>query len=258
MNIGEFNRVNKNGNVKSKLLLFAVLLFVYVLLFEFILPDNKVLPRPSLLIDTFTSIWSIYHLLQAFAVTTTVIYISLAIGYLITMLRARFIIMASYELPDSVESLKLFKYFPPLFVLLLFIFWFNNSIYAEFIFALVVTAFMLSVKLFSEAKNVKQEYILIGTNLGLPQHKIHSQIIWKAVEPKVFKSMLNIHYLLWTLVLVYEFIANIGGFGGVYHTALLYNDYSTFICVAILISLLMWFGNSVLSLIYNKYFAWEQ
>ena len=250
--------MNKNGSVKSKLMLFVVLLFIYVLLFEFILPDNKVLPKPSLLFDTFTSIWSIYHLLQAFAVTTTVIYVSLALGYVITLFRARFIIMTSYELPESVESLKLFKYFPPVFIVLLFVFWFNNSIYAEFAFGLVVTTFMLSVKLFEETKKVKQEYILVGKNLGLPQNKIYSQIIWKAAEPGVFKSMFGIHYLLWTLVIVYEFIANIGGFGGVYRTALLYNDYSTFICVAIMICLVMWFGNSVLSLIYNKYFAWEQ
>ena len=180
MSIGEIRSVDKNGSTKSKLTFLIALIFIYVMLFEFILPVNKVLPKPSLLVETFISIWPIYHLLQALAITTTVIYTAIAIGYLVTVLRSRFIIRASYELPHSVESLKLFRYFPPFFVAILFVFWFGDSLYAEFLFALLAVTFMLSSNLYSEAKKVKKEYLLVSKNLGVPQNKIYSKVIWKA------------------------------------------------------------------------------
>lgn len=250
--------MKKNRNTKTKFTFLIVLIFVYTALFEFILPVNKVLPKPSLLLEASISVWTDYHLLQALAITSTVIYISLLIGYFITVLKSSFIIRASYEFPGSIETLKLFRYFPPFFIAILFVFWFEDSIYAEFLFALIAVTFMLSNKLYSEAKNVKQEYLLVSKNLGIPQSKIYSKVVWKAVEPEVFRSLLNVHYFLWVIIMIYEFIGNIGGFGGVYRSALLFNDYSAFISVAILISIIIWLGNYVITLIYDKYFSWKQ
>lgn len=63
-----------DNKFKSKIVLTVTLIFIYILLFQFILPVNKVLPKPSLLIESFIIIWSDYNLLTSLAVTSTVIY----------------------------------------------------------------------------------------------------------------------------------------------------------------------------------------
>lgn len=250
--------MNKNNALKSKLIFLFALIFIYVLLFEFILPINKFLPKPSLLAETFVSLWPVYDLFRAFAITTTVVYLSLAVGYFVLFLKSKYVIMFAHELPASAETLKVFKYFPPFFIAMMFAFWFGDSFYAELLFGILVVTFLTLNKLFKEATKVKSEYLLVAKNLGLAKNKIYSKIIWKAVEPEVFKELFNIHYFLWIIIMIYEFVSNISGFGGIYRTALLYNDYSALIVVAVIISIIIFTGNQLLTLIQNKIFFWKQ
>ncbi len=246
--------MQKNSVLKSKSIFFIVIAFIYISLFEFILPVNKILPKPSLLFESFFSIWPVYDLFIAFAITTTVVYLSLAAGYLLLILKSRYIIMAAYEFANSVDTLKLFRYFPPFFVAILFTFWFRDSIAAEALFGLLTVLFILGNKLFVESKNARQEYLLVGQNLTLSKNEIYSKIIWKSVEPKVFGELTRAHYFLWIIIMIYEFISNIQGFGGVYRSALLYNDFSALIAIAIFISIIIWLGNLVIKAIGNKIF----
>ena len=166
--------------------------------------------------------------------------------------------MFAYELSAPVETLKVFKYFPPFFIAMMFAFWFGDSFYAELLFGILIVTFMMSNKLFKESTNVKNEYILVAKNLGLSKNKIYSKIIWKAVEPEVFKELFAVHYFLWIIIMIYEFVSNISGFGGVYRTALLYNDYSALIAIAVIISIIIFIANRLLTLIQNKIFFWKQ
>jgi sulfonate transport system permease protein len=244
--------------MRSKFIFFIVLVFVYVMLFEFVLPINKVLPKPSLLIETFYYMWPVYNLLQAFAITSTAVYLSLIAGYFVVAFTAKQIISASYGLSYSLSTLKIFKYIPPFFVAILFAFWFNNSFYAELLFGLLTVVFSLCSKMIYEAKNVKEEYVLVGKNMGLNKCDIYSKIIKKAIEPTIAKELKSVHYYLWIIILIYEFVAGIQGFGGFYKTALMFNDYSALIAVAIIISFIIWLGDFLLSFIQNKLLFWEQ
>lgn len=249
--------MQNNTALKSKFIFFAVLVFIYISLFEFTLPINKVLPKPSMLLESFFSIWPVYNLFIAFAITTTIVYLSLAIGYLLLIVKSRYIITAAYEYNNSVETLKLFRYFPPFFAAILFAFWFRDSIAAEALFGLLSVAFILGGKLFVESKNAKSEFILTGRNLGLSKNEIYSKIIWKSVEPIVYKELSRVHYFLWIIIMIYEFIAEIEGFGGVYRIALLYNDFSALISIAIFISIIIWLGNLIIDVLGKKMFSWE-
>ena len=250
--------MNIKSRWKSKIYFLLTLLFVYILLFEFILTENRILPKPSFLLDAFSSIWSDYQLLQAFTLTTSVIYTSLIVSYLIVILKSRFIIKAAYDFSGSVETLKVFSHVPALFLIFFSLFWFGNSIGLEFFLALVIVSWRMGYSLFEIAKNVKMEYVSVGKNLGLSENKIFSKIVWKASEPEVYKSLLKSHFYIWGFVLVYEFIAGINGFGGVLKTILNYNDFIGFIAVAILISLIIMIANYILELIGEKLVPWEQ
>jgi ABC-type nitrate/sulfonate/bicarbonate transport system permease component len=244
--------------MKSKAIFFVVLVFVYVMLFEFILPINKVLPKPSLLFETFHSMWPVYNLFQAFVITSTAVYLALIAGYFVVAFSAKQIIAASYGLSDSLSTLKLFKYIPPFFIAILFAFWFGDSFYAELLFGLLIVVFTLTNKMFNEVRNVKEEYVLVGKSLGLNKNEIFSKIIKKAIEPTVAKELKNVHYYLWIILLIYEFVAGIQGFGGFYKTALMFNDYSALIAVAIIISVIIWLGDFLITFIQNKLLFWEQ
>ena len=247
-----------NSTVKNKFYFLVTLLFVYVLLFEFVLPVNRILPKPSLLFDSFISVWSDYNLLQVLAVSTTAVYLSLGLGYLTVFIKSRYIIKASFEFSGSFETLTLFKYIPIFFAIVLFSVWFGDSIIAEFIFIYLIVSTILGSKLFYEAKNVKSEYILVGKNLGLSTSKIYSKIIWKASEPMIIRALLNVHFYAWGLVLIYEFVARASGFGGAFRTALLYNDFTALFTFAILITVVIWIGNLLIELVNDKYVVWRQ
>ena len=243
---------------KSQTYFISALLFVYILLFEFILPINRIFPKPSLLIDSFSSIWSDYKLFQAFGLTTTVIYVGLILAYIAIVLKSRFIIMFSLEFKESIETIKILRFVPIIFLAAFFAVWFNDSIWAEFLFTVIIYSFLIGGQLINQAGNVKQEYIDVGRNLGLSKNKIYSKIIWKALEPEIAKSMINSHLILWGLVIIYEYVTTIGGLGGALFNSVTYQDYTAIFMFIILTAILIYIGNFIIIYIVKRFVTWEQ
>ncbi len=246
-----------DNKFKSKIVLTVTLIFIYILLFQFILPVNKVLPKPSLLIESFIIIWSDYNLLTSLAVTSTVIYLSLILSSIVIYWLGKVIIMIAMEYRNSYELVQLLKYFPAFFFAIIFVYWFGNSIWGELLFAFCISLFFLKRNIFDLSINVKETYIITAKNLGLLNNEIYSDVIKKAIFPKLYNSLKPIHNYLWIIILIYEFISQKNGLGGVYYTALLYNDFTALFSVAILISLLIWIGDFMINFITKKIFFWE-
>lgn len=249
--------LNHKIMMKSKVTFVLVLLFTYIILFEFILPFNKVLPKPSLLYESFLYIWKDYDLLSALAITSTVIYLAIILAYLVVYVSAGIIIKFALEYPDAIEKLKVFRYFPAFFIAILFSYWFGESLVAEFVFAFLTSFALILFHLISEIKNHNPVYADTASNLGLNKYSICSKVIFKDIQPNHFNGLIRIHYYLWILVMIYEFINNIGGFGGVYKTALIYRDFVGLFSVALVISILILFGSIVINYIKEKLFFWE-
>lgn len=247
----------KTNGYKTRISLTITLLFVYVMLFEFILPVNKVLPKPSLLIESFISCWSDYNLLTALAITTTIIYLSLMIGYFLMALFAKNFFHYFVYFKDLTETLKVYRYIPSIFAPIIFIYWFNNSIIAEFLFGFITVIFFLKLALLNEVKNIKEEYYLAAKNLGLSNKEVYRKVIYKSIQPSLFSSIDKIHYYLWIIILIYEFIGGGNGFGRVYYKILAFNDFTALFAVTIIISFLIWLGSLSIKFIHEKYFFWE-
>lgn len=250
--------MNFSSSIKSKIVFFFILLFVYVTLFEFILPINKILPKPSLLYESFIHIWSDYNLLQALAITSTAVYLSIFFAFLLLYGVSRFIIKIGIEFSGSIETLKLFKFFPAIFFAIVFVFWFGDIFIAEILFGFLALFFLFIAELINASRNVQPEYIQSAKNLGLSINQIYSQVIWKAALPELTKKIIKSHYYIWTLLIIYEFISPINGFGGVYKLALSYNDFTALFTFAIIISIIVWIGDFILRRLTNKIVFWER
>ncbi len=234
-----------------------VFLAVYIILFEFVLLENEILPKPSLLIESFPALISDYNLLGEIAVTTTVVYMSILLAYITIAFIAPFIINISLNYDGLFNGLRIFRYFPAFFYAILFAFWFPLSIAAEFFFAFIAGLFFLGLVIFQNIDKTNPEYINTALNLGVPEKQIYKDVVWKCVQPELFHSMKRLHYYLWVLVLIYEYIGSNFGLGFLYSLLLEFHDFAALFAVAITISLLIWFGNVLLKYFENKLIFWE-
>jgi len=251
------NTIQKKIILKNRLTFLFVLLFVYVLLFEFILPVNKILPKPSLLIDSIPALFSEYNLLSEMAITTSIIYLAIAIGFL-------FVWMLSFSLANIVNrniglfnNLRLFKNFPAFFFAILFAFWFEGSVFAELLFTTIVSTFFIAISFMNSAITLPHEYKDAANSLLIQGKEYHKNVTWKYSLPKMFDELHRLHYYLWVLVLIFEFVSAINGFGSIYKLALDYNDLSVIILLGIIIALLIWLGNSIIDYIEKKLIFWK-
>lgn len=251
-------QTEEKKSVKLKRAYFVlVLLFVYVLLFEFILPVNMVLPKPSILIETIPALFTEYDLLEAAAITTSVIYVSIIIAYLLVSIFAGLIIAGKQLMPQVISIIGIFRFIPAFFYAVLFAFWFPNSIVAEFFFAFIAAGVFLKIVLMQSVDKVGEEYISASTSLAITGKELYEKVIWKHAQPEVFNSLKQLHIYLWVLVLVYEFIGGTHGFGGVFNTALVYQDLSTIVLLAAITSLLIWFGEFLIKFFEKRIIYWE-
>lgn len=242
---------------KDILKIILVFIFVYVILFEFILPMNRILPKPSLLIDSFGSLWKDYDLFYAFGLSTTILYSALLIGYLLIQLFSSFLIKMFYALPGLSGIFRITKYFPAFFFAVLFAYWFPKSITAEFVFVFLAVVSTLKIELYLASQKVKEEYILSGLSLGLQPEQIYKKIVWKSVQPTLFKSLIGLHFYLWSLILIYEFLAQTEGLGTIYRWILYYRDFASIFALGIFVSILIWIGKGIIVYFKNKMIFWE-
>ncbi|MEN8194345.1 MAG: ABC transporter permease subunit [Bacteroidota bacterium] len=244
-------------NLSIKIYIIVSFVIIYILLFEFVLTPIKFIPKPSLLFDSFISLWETYKLAIPLFATTSVIYLMLLFGSLVVTFLSKYFLKIIYEYPGILNFNIPFKYLSAFFFALVFNLWFSDSLIAEFIFAFfVVIGFLISF-LRAGAKNPNEAYIASSRSIGLSNNEIYSKVIWKDLQPAVFKGLKKIHVILWSIILIYEFVGQTEGLGSVYFAAYTYNDIGAVIALGILVSLLIIFGNFVINFLIKKIIFWE-
>lgn len=246
----------KKINFDSKIIFALTLLFIYIILFEYILPINKLLPKPSILLESLIVIWQDYNLILAISITTSVVYLSLFISYFVSRSVAILLIRIEFESPSVLEKLKIFQYFPAFFFAIIFVYWFGNNLIYELLCTTIFSSIALCIIYVKEFKNINKIYLLVAKNLGLSANQIYSKVAIKSLQPNIFTSMRKIHYQVWILAMIYEFIAGINGFGGIYKDALSYSDFSGLFAIALIIAILILLGSSGITFIHKKLFFW--
>ncbi|MGK9369589.1 ABC transporter permease [Melioribacter sp. Ez-97] len=245
--------MNKNyGGIKFV----VTLLFVYLILFEFILPVNKILPQPSQIIESFAESWKVYDVFQSLASTTTVIYVSMLLAYLLILvaLKTGFNLFAAFDF-SAVQPLK---YIPFIFPVILFLFWFGASFWGELLFLFVFVSALLKFSAAGKLTNIKQEYVDVAINLGMSKREVAKKVVHKILQKHLYHVLSEKHYLIWMAALFYEYAEKGNGLGGIYYRALYYNDFVFLFVVAIITTVLIWAGDKILVVIEEKYFNWEE
>jgi len=251
------NQPKKFSEFKDRLKVCLVLIFVYVALFEFILPPFKFIPKPGLLFESFLALWTDYNLFYELAVTTSVVYLAMLLGYMVFYIERGILIKIFIEYPGVANISGIAKYFPFFVIALLTILFFGDSLIVEFAFGFLMVYFFMVKKLLDELPNVKKEYIDSANSLGMTKSKIYKNIIYRSVLPSIFIKFKDLHFALWTVILVYEFIGGFSGIGSIYKSTFNYGDVAGIYALAIFISLLVFIGNMVISFINEKVIYWE-
>ncbi|MEE9431085.1 MAG: ABC transporter permease subunit [Melioribacteraceae bacterium] len=245
----------KNNSAKI-LPLLAKVAFVYIILFEFILPANGILPKPSILIESVTSLFKHYNFLYAFGFTLSIIFFALLVGYFLIRIFRNTMLYFTRTFPTLISLLDTTKYFLMILLVFIFHFWFGNNIYGELFLAIIVVLGNLKIEYFKSANEVKQEYLDAAQSLNISESK-KTNVIWKSVQPKLFSSLEFSHYSLWTLLIIYEYINGTNGIGSVFRLAIKYNDFSVVVLLILIISTSLWLSTLLLNSIRAKFFFWN-
>jgi ABC-type nitrate/sulfonate/bicarbonate transport system permease component len=233
-------------------------LILWIILFEFVLPVNQVLPKPSIVIESFPDLWTDYNLSDNYLSTISVIYISLILAFFSVKILSPYLAEKDNFISAFINSLEWFSEFlPGIIIGLLLIFWFPESEFVEFIFAFATAFTSIMIKFQNESENLNEEYILSAQSLGLSENKISRLIIWKNVQPKLMQHLFNLHFYIWSMIIVFEFIKGGLGLGVIFRQALDYRDLSATFSVFLITGLSIYLGTILLKYIRNKFVFWS-
>jgi ABC-type nitrate/sulfonate/bicarbonate transport system permease component len=104
---------------------------------------------------------------------------------------------------------------------------------------------------------VNNEFIDAAVSLGAGDKFIFDKVRWKIIEPAVAESLKDIHFHLWSILIVFEFIKGGSGLGAILRTTLLFKDLAGLLVYVVIISLLILVGASIINYFKNKIFFWS-
>lgn len=231
---------------------------LWIILFEFILPVNKILPKPSIVFESFGALWSDYDLPVNYVSTIGVIYLGLVLAYFFVKVLSPYLIEKQNIISAFINSIEWFsEYVPGIVIGLLLIFWFPQSEYIEFVFAFAAAFASLMIKFQNESLNVNQNYIDAAQSLGVNGNRLTRSVIWKDVQPKLMEHIFQIHYYVWSMLIAFEFIKGGTGLGNILRRALEFRDLSALFSVLFITGLTIWLATLILKYIRNKFFFWR-
>ncbi len=250
--------IESRTSKKSQLLFVLFYFILWIVLFEFVLPVNNILPKPSIVIQSFGALWEDYHLPSAFMNTVAAIYLSITLAYLLTHFLSHLFVTKRNVITDFIHSLNWFsKFLPGILIGFLLIFWFPDSVYIEFIFAFFTSFLSFIIFLQKRVGKVQLEYIDAARSLGVPDLRIRKEIIWKSIQPSIFGHIFELHLYIWSLIIAFEFIKGDYGIGNIFRQALQYKDLSALFSTFIIVGVTIFLGKSIISYLNKKFAFWS-
>ncbi|MFZ0452648.1 MAG: hypothetical protein WCE54_12315 [Ignavibacteriaceae bacterium] len=231
---------------------------LWIILFEFILPSNNVLPKPSIVLDSFGALWKDYHLLRNFISSAASLYISIIAAYFLLRILNKFLLNEKTGIRNFVFSIEWFsKYLPGIVLGFLLIYWFPQSEYIKYLFIFVVIFNSLLVQHSGLFLKLNKAYIDSAVSLGAESTTISNKVVWKSIQPDLMDHIFNSHLYFWAILVFFEF-ANYGnGFGSIFRRALEFKDPSALVAAMIILGAVIFIGTAIFKLSKNKFFFWS-
>ncbi|MCX6148890.1 MAG: hypothetical protein NTX22_00030 [Ignavibacteriales bacterium] len=251
------NNVEKK-KYSSSVIIWAIILVIYFILFEFVLSANRYLPKPTLLYDSLISLQKDYNLALNVFYSTSGIYLSLLVGYLLLQLSSGLVVNLFKKFPNIIHAIKLLKYFPLIGIIAIYLYWFPVSVISEFIFSISISFFFLTYIFKKTIPSAKQEYIDAAISITGRSNKVINEITWKYCQPVIFNSIRKLHLFLWSTMLVFEFVKEHFGLGFLFRNAVTFKDQTALITLSIILLIILSIGDLIISLMKEKFFNWEK
>jgi NitT/TauT family transport system permease protein len=251
--------MNKKNYSDSKYIsILSGLLFIWILLSEFILSPNNILPKPSIVGLSIISLFRDYHFLANMLSSISAVYLSSIVACLFIWILRKYLFNGN-------KLLGYFAYFqkwlsgivPGILFGLFLILWFPDSDNSKYIFIFFVCFINLYNTTEEELKKVNGEFIDAIASLGAERKIIFNKVCLKTIEPAIAESLPNLHFHLWSGLIVFEIIKGGPGLGSIVKTAVLFKDLAGLFASILFVSVLIWVGNSIIKYFMNKIFFWS-
>ncbi len=235
---------------KSKITKYFLQIFLpiitYIILFEFIIPVNKFFPKASLIYESIISIFIDYDIITGIAISSTAVYIGIIFSYIFLKLSYPKVISFNISLFNNVNY-----FIPSVIFIVIWVFWFNSSIFAEFIFTCFWAIIRLYNKVFQTSySNLSNKINFIKLN-NLGNEKI---IKLKSLQlfDKLYEDRYLFHLQIWGIVFIYEFISQSGGLGSNIFQLFTNYDLSGVFAITIISSIIIFIGDKIFNLAWDK------
>jgi ABC-type nitrate/sulfonate/bicarbonate transport system permease component len=234
------------------------LFILWFIFFEYVFAPNQILPEPSIALLSLISLFNDYHLLVNIVSSFSAIFLPLIVAYF--FLWTFRIILINYKklfgsLTLSVKWIS--STFPIILLGLFLIYWFPDSEIIKYVFIFIISLAFLTDEFEKGIKTVNSEFIDSSISLGAGKNFLATKIYWKSVETFMADSLIEIHFYLWSILIVFEFIKGGLGLGAVLSKALLYKDLAAFFTSVLIIGLIIFISTFIIKIFRNKYFYWS-
>ncbi len=234
----------KLNSFLKQIITWLIFFAIYFLLFDFIIPNNKYFPKLSLVYEAGLEIFRHYNLFSGLAITTSIIYFSLSL--LLVLLYFNINININF-----IFNFSLFIKIPFFLIILIFGFWFGNSILAELVFGLFLIITHISYKATTFLKNENGNYLEF-IEINKLSDKTLKKVNLILVKNILLNEIRKTHFYLWTFILIYEFINITGGIGTILHNIFNNIDLSGIFAISFIIYFLITIGDYMYLVIKNK------
>jgi NitT/TauT family transport system permease protein len=246
----------KSGK-NSALYLIIFYFLLWILLFEIILPVNSILPRPSIVLQSFGDLQQKYQLGWNYLSTISAIYFPLFLAYYLSKFLFP-IVLQKGIFSNVILSLEWFsKYIPAIILAMMFIYWCPQSEFTKFIFAFLISFTSLILKSKNLAENLGSEYSLGLRSFGVGEHSISRRVIWKGIQPNLVIHIIQQNIYTWASVILFEYV-NLGfGLGTLLRKVLQFKDLSALVMIILIIGLSIFISTQIFKFIRLKFYFWK-
>lgn len=230
---------------------------MWILLFEIILPVNNILPKPSIVLQSFDDLLQKYQLGWNYLSTISAIYFTMLVAYYLCKFLFPIIIQRNV-FSDIILSVEWFsRYIPGIILATILIYWFPKSEITKFIFIFLISFTSLMFRSNNLADNLGLEYSLALQSFGIKTYSISRKVIWKAIQPDLMAHIIRQNIYLWASVIIFEYV-NLGfGIGTLLRKILQFRDLSALVMIFIIIGISIFISMQLLKLIKNKFHFWK-
>lgn len=246
-------------NLKS-LQTISIVAVMYLILFEFIFPAYNFFPSVTVIWLSIIELIQHYNFAANLLSTIAAVYLTFFIHYFITKIFFPFII--KYEPGNSSISLKknflnFFFYIPFLLLALIIILWFPDFIFNKYIVAFIFISSICFNEINLPNDKSFSDYFDFYTTLGIKKTTIFSKIIFNLKEPELFKTYLKNHSLIWTVILLVEFLQQKDGIGSILRIVFKYQDFALTFTIMIITSSILFLLHFGFRKFYDRIYFWN-